>query len=67
MHSYSNGHSLDNKRDNWNQLMKFFKKRGVQPEGKDISQDEVNDIIQAKSGSINLFLAKVFTFLTGKK
>lgn len=33
-------------RDNWGLLMKFFKKKGVQPGGADITQEEMNDIMQ---------------------
>ena len=67
MHSFCNGQSLDNKRDNWEQLMRFFAKRGIKPAGEDVAQATVNDIIQAKPGAINDFLCKVYALLTGRK
>ncbi len=49
------------------QLMRFFRKKDIQPGGEDVKQELVNDIMAAKAGGINEFLCKSYTLLTGKK
>ncbi|CAE7924404.1 SPATA4, partial [Symbiodinium sp. KB8] len=58
MHSYDNGNSLDSKRDNWDQLGKFFAKRGV---------EEVEGIIHSRAEAVVSFINRVYEFLSGKK
>jgi len=64
MHSYDNGTSLSAKRDNWNQLQKFFRKIGV-PEV--ITQDEAGQIIRCEDGAAVVAVTRVYETLTQRK
>ena len=67
MHSFNNGTSLTCKRDNWNQLLKFFSKRGVEPGGVAVTRAETEEIIHCRSDAIDKFINRTYEFLTGKK
>lgn len=67
MHSYNNGTSLTCKRDNWNQLLKFFSKRGIEPGGVAVTRAETEEIIHCRSEAIDRFINRSYEFLTGKK
>ena len=66
MSSYENGSSLAVKRDNWNQLLRFFVKKGVQPGGRMIRKEEVEDIMHGKPEAVESFLNRTYEYLTGK-
>lgn len=67
MHSFDNGNGTAAKKDNWAQLLKFFRKRNIQPGDMPISQDEVDEIIHCRNGAVVIFLNKVYEFLSGRK
>ncbi|KAJ8604368.1 hypothetical protein CTAYLR_002565 [Chrysophaeum taylorii] len=61
MHSYDNGIALRIKKDNWSQLLKFFKKVGLEDL---ISQQEVNAIIYCEDGAVVGFVNRMYETLT---
>lgn len=67
MHGYQNGNSLKVKRDNWAQLLRFFQKRSVRPGGKDVTEAEVEDIVQCQPGVAIDFVHRCYELLTGKR
>lgn len=67
MHSFDNGHAIAVKKDNWAQLLKFFKKRNIRPAGEPVTQDEVDAIVHCRPGAVILFINKVYELLSGRK
>lgn len=67
MFSFENGTSLSTKRDNWNQLLRFFIKKGIEPGGAAVSKTEVEEVIYCKPEPTERFINRVYEFLTGKK
>jgi len=59
MHTFDNGHKLACKRDNWEQLHRFFKKRNLP-----ISKNDFEPIMEAENGAAIALLIKVYTMLT---
>jgi len=66
MYSYENGTSLATKRDNWNQLLRFFVKKGIEPGGP-ITKGDIEEIIHFKPDATEAFINRIYEFLTGKK
>jgi hypothetical protein len=64
MHSFDNGTALTAKRDNWNQLQKFFRKIGI---NELISDDEVGRIIRCEDGVAIQVITKIYESLTQRK
>lgn len=64
MHSYDNGNATRTKRDNWMQLLKVFKKLGL--EGL-VSEQEVDRIIIGEDGAAVAFLNRVYETLTQRR
>lgn len=64
MHSFDNGTALTAKRDNWNQLQKFFRKVGI---NELISDDEVGRIIRCEDGIAIQVVTKIYESLTQRK
>merc|ERR1719197_2399834 len=63
MHSYDNGQSLQRKLDNWAQLNKFFKKKGVV-----IDKSLIDDVVHCKNlESPTQLIASIYTQLTGRE
>jgi hypothetical protein len=67
MHGFDNGTSLASKRNNWNQLLRFFVKRGVEPGGAPVTKEEVEEIINFKPEATEQFIHRLYEWLTGKK
>jgi hypothetical protein len=61
MHSYDNGNALKNKKDNWNQLIKVFRKIGLPNL---ISEQDANCILCCDDGTAVKFISKVYEVLT---
>ena len=61
MHSFDNGIALRIKKDNWAQLLKFFRKAGIQDV---ISQAEVNRVIHCEDGAVVKFVNRMYETLT---
>lgn len=63
MHSYDNGTAVRVKKDNWGQLMKFFRKQGL-----DIITDaEVTSIIHCEDGAVATFIKRIYQALTQRE
>lgn len=63
MHSYDNGQSLQRKLDNWAQLNKFFKKKGI-----DVDKALIDDVVHSKNlESPTKLVASIYTQLTGRE
>lgn len=67
MYSFENGTSLATKRDNWNQLLRFFIKKGIEPGGRPVAKEEVEDIIHGKPEAVESFINRIYEFLTGRR
>jgi hypothetical protein len=65
MHSFDNGTALSAKRDNWNQLQKFFRKIGINESL--LSDDEVGRLIRCEDGVAVNVLIKIYENLTQRK
>mmetsp|Transcript_1246 Transcript_1246/g.3738 ORF Transcript_1246/g.3738 Transcript_1246/m.3738 type:complete len:337 (+) Transcript_1246:718-1728(+) len=61
MHSFDNGIALRIKKDNWGQLLKFFRKAGIHDI---ITQTEVNQIIHCEDGAVIKFVNRMYETLT---
>mmetsp|Transcript_41803 Transcript_41803/g.75900 ORF Transcript_41803/g.75900 Transcript_41803/m.75900 type:complete len:820 (+) Transcript_41803:88-2547(+) len=59
MHTFDNGHKLSCKRDNWEQLHRFFKKKNLP-----VSKFDFEPIMDAVPGAAIALLVKVYTMLT---
>ena len=59
MHSFDNGIALRIKKDNWAQLLKFFRKAGIQDV---ISQAEVNRVIHCEDGAVVKFVNRMYAY-----
>lgn len=67
MHGFDNGTSLASKRNNWNQLLRFFVKKGVEPGGAAVRKEEVEEIINFKPEATESFIHRLYEWLTGKR
>jgi hypothetical protein len=63
MHSYDNGTAVKAKKDNWAQLMKIFRKLGLDS----ISEDETQQVLRCEDGAAVLFVTKLYELLTQRK
>jgi len=61
MHNYSNGHSLACKKDNWAQISKILKLKGIP-----LTQTHIDDTINAVPNGAVVLVEKLYTVLTGK-
>ena len=61
MHSFDNGIALRIKKDNWSQILKFFRKVGIQDM---ITQHEVNQIIHCEDDAVVEFVNRMYEALT---
>lgn len=61
MHCFDNGISMNRRKDNWEQLDKFFKKKSIE-----ILQSEVDEVIHCKDNAASDLVCKVYTILTGR-
>ena len=64
MHSYDNGNATRTKKDNWTQLLKVFRKLGL--EGL-VSEQEVDRIIVGEDGAAVAFLNRAYETLTQRR
>lgn len=62
MHSFDNGVGTKTKLDNWEQLMKFFKKKNV-----NITHEMIKNLIDNKPNAALPIIEIVYTFLTERK
>ncbi|GMI09291.1 hypothetical protein TrRE_jg9677, partial [Triparma retinervis] len=63
MHSYDNGTAIRVKKDNWGQLLKFFRKQGLDM----ITGDEVTAIIHCEEGAVASFIKRIYQALTQRE
>ena len=63
MHSYDNGTAIRVKKDNWGQLMKFFRKQGLEI----ITDAEVTSIIHCEDGAVAGFIKRIYQALTQRE
>ncbi len=61
MHSYDNGTATARRKDNWQQLLKVFRKRKIP-----IDEDLANGVVHCKSGAAVAMVEKLYTHLTKK-
>ncbi|CAE7353517.1 SPATA4 [Symbiodinium natans] len=59
MNTYENGSRLEAKVDNWEQLYKLFKRKGI-----GISKAEFDPVIHCAPGAAVMLMHKIYTFLT---
>lgn len=63
LHSFSNGSSLDAKRDNWAQLLRILQKRNVM----EVSRVEVERLICGDPSATCSFISALYELLTGRR
>lgn len=61
MYQYDNGFKLDKKRNNWEFLAKFFKKKNI-----DISESDYDQVMHCAPNAGYNLLKKVYKLRTGK-
>ena len=61
MHTYSNMHSTEQKKDNWAQLVKVFNKLKIP-----VPATLIEDTLNARQGAAQIMVETVYTILTGK-
>ena len=64
MHSYDNGNALKAKRDNWNQLLKVFRKIGLPHI---ITEEEADFILRCEDNAAISFVTRIYETLTQRK
>lgn len=64
MHSYDNGNAVKAKRDNWNQLLKVFRKLGFP---QILSEDEADFILRCEGSAAIDFITKCYELLTSRR
>jgi len=64
MHSFDNGTSLKVKKDNWDLLLKFFRKGQLEIP---VDQRLIDEIMHCESGAAVRFLNIIYTFLTKRE
>ena len=64
MHSYDNGQASKSKKDNWNQLIKVFRKVGL-PDL--LSEQEAHHILCCEEGTAVKFISRIYEVLTQRK
>jgi len=64
MHSYDNGTGIPIRKDNWEQLQKFFTKQRIT---EIITRDDVDKIVHCENGAAVTFLNNLYEFLTKRK
>ena len=67
MHSFEDGAGMAVKRDNWNQLLRFFAKKGIAPAGVPVTQQEAEEIMACRPEAVVAFVNRIYEFLTGRK
>lgn len=61
MHSYSYGISYETKKDNWEQLEKYFKKKSIP-----ITRQMIQDVIDCKPDAAIPVINVIYTYLTDR-
>merc|ERR1719487_1650410 len=63
MHSYDNGTAIAIRKDNWQQLQKFFRRQSIDV----VTAAEVDRIIHCENGAAIEFLNRLYEALTRRK
>lgn len=61
MHSFDNGSALSKKLDNWDQLAKFFDRKGMP-----ISRPMIDGVVHCKDGAALPLVSTIYTMLTNR-
>jgi hypothetical protein len=64
MHSYDNGTALNAKRDNWNQLQKFFRRTGIADV---VTEEEIGRMIRCEDGVSVIVMTRIYETLTQRR
>lgn len=67
LHSFDNASALAAKRDNWQQIQRFFVKQGITPGGAPLNDVTIEEIINAKVSATVQFINGLYEFLSGRK
>ena len=62
MHTYDSGNKESNRKDNWNQLSKVFKKRNL-----NLVEYDYNKVVYANEGAAVHFIQKLYQSLTKRE
>ncbi|KAL0234701.1 hypothetical protein PCE1_001737 [Barthelona sp. PCE] len=62
MHSYDNGTALQRKKDNWNQMKRFFKKKAIP-----IPDDLIDDVVYSRGFAYLEMINNVYSYLTRRQ
>eukprot|EP00927_Polykrikos_kofoidii_P044363 TRINITY_DN38346_c0_g1_i1.p1 TRINITY_DN38346_c0_g1~~TRINITY_DN38346_c0_g1_i1.p1 ORF type:complete len:832 (-),score=162.57 TRINITY_DN38346_c0_g1_i1:128-2623(-) len=62
MHTFENGNKQSSKKDNWEQLFRFFKKKNIP-----ITQLDFEPVLASRGGSAVMLLTKIYTLLTKRQ
>jgi hypothetical protein len=62
MHSYDNGTAIRVRKDNWDQLSKFFRRQGIMQDA--AQPEDIDAIIHCENGAVVSFLNALYELLT---